>query len=88
MSALSTAPAKACKPAASARQLPFNDHYLKSGLFRVCVASLVAAAPLVTLANRIVHEGEAILPGFKLMQITSDKSVAIDTSGVPYKRGF
>lgn len=154
MSAISTALAKACKPAASARRLPFKDHYLKSGLFRVCVISLAAAAPLVTLAlrastyrtevtvpkktvvsdipaipatpapaaaaipalpnpelsadfrnlpvnavmatgksrvmlgNRIVHQGEDILPGLKLLQITSEKLVAIDTSGVLYERGF
>lgn len=151
MSAISTALAKASQPAASFRQLPLKDHYLKSGLFRVCVISLVVAAPLITLAlrastqrtevtvpkktvvadipaipaapaaaipalpkpelsadfqtlpvnaimatgksrvmlrNRIVHEGEDILPGLKLVQITSDKLVAIDASGVLYERGF
>jgi hypothetical protein len=153
MSVISTALAKASKPAAPVKRLPFKDHYLKSGLFRVCLISLIVAAPLVTLAvrasthrpvvtapkkvvvtdvpevpvvaapvaalpaqpkpelsadfhtlpinaimatgkarvmlgSRIVHVGEDIIPGLKLVQIASDKLIAVDEAGAHYERGF
>ena len=149
MSAISTALAKANKPATPSKRLPFKDHYLKSGLFRVCIISLVVAAPIITLAvrastprplvtvhqkivvadvpstvqaapspsepkadlsadfqslpinaimatgnarvmmgSRVIRVGEEIIPGLKLVQIASDKLIAIDNAGAHYERGF
>jgi hypothetical protein len=169
MSTISKALAKASKPIARTKRLPFTEHYLKSGLFRVCIISLIVAVPLVTLVvrastqrpvvvaphevvtkvsaapialepipvkpaavepisaelvsveavtpipksdlsadfqslhlkaitevgearvmvgSRIIHLGQDIVPGLKLVKIGADKLVAIDADGARYERGF